>query len=91
MSTVGHNLLPQYTPFLPLVPQIHGTHKQGFHSVPFAHPQAIYALKAAIYELKTMPKGPIHINLSKDVLSSEDFQDFDLCYLCSPLNIKVKD
>ena len=44
--------------------------------------EAIYALKAAIYELKTMPKGPIHINLSKDVLSSEDFQDFDLCYLC---------
>jgi acetolactate synthase-1/2/3 large subunit len=44
--------------------------------------EAMYVLRAAIYELKTMPKGPIHINLSKDVLSSEEFNDFDLCYLC---------
>lgn len=44
--------------------------------------EAMYVLRAAIYELKTIPKGPIHINLSKDVLLSEDFDDFDLCYLC---------
>ena len=44
--------------------------------------EAMYVLRAAIYELKTIPKGPIHINLSKDVLLSEEFNDFDLCYLC---------
>ena len=44
--------------------------------------EAVYALKAALYGLKNNPKGPIHINLSRDVLLSEDFQDFDLCYLC---------
>lgn len=44
--------------------------------------EAMYMLRAAIYELKTIPKGPIHINLSKDVLLQEDFDDFDLCYLC---------
>ena len=44
--------------------------------------EAMYVLRAAIYELKTIPKGPIHINLSKDVLLEEDFNDFDLCYLC---------
>lgn len=44
--------------------------------------EAMYVLRAAIYELKTIPKGPIHINLSKDVLLQEDFDDFDLCYLC---------
>ena len=44
--------------------------------------EAMYVLRAAIYELKTMPKGPIHINLSKDVLLQEKFDDFDLCYLC---------
>ena len=44
--------------------------------------EAMYVLRAAIYELKTIPKGPIHINLSKDVLLAEDFDDFDLCYLC---------
>ena len=44
--------------------------------------EAMYVLRASIYELKTFPKGPIHINLSKDVLLSDDFQDFDLCYLC---------
>ena len=44
--------------------------------------EAMYVLRAAIYELKTMPKGPIHINLSKDVLLQEEFDDFDLCYLC---------
>ena len=44
--------------------------------------EAMYVLRAALYELKSFPKGPIHINLSKDVLLSEEFQDFDLCYLC---------
>ena len=44
--------------------------------------EAVYALKAALYELKNNPKGPVHINLSKDVLLSEDFVDYDLCYLC---------
>ena len=44
--------------------------------------EAIYALKAALYGLKNNPKGPIHINLSHDVLMSEDFMDVDLCYLC---------
>lgn len=44
--------------------------------------EAIYCLKAAIFALKNNPKGPIHINFAKDVLLSEDFQDFDLCYLC---------
>ncbi|AMD16784.1 acetolactate synthase [Methanobrevibacter sp. YE315] len=44
--------------------------------------EAMYVLRAAIYELKTIPKGPIHINLSKDVLLQEEFNDFDLCYLC---------
>ena len=44
--------------------------------------EAMYVLKAALYELKNNPKGPIHINLSKDVLLSEDFDDIDLCYLC---------
>lgn len=44
--------------------------------------EAMYVLRAAIYELKTIPKGPIHINLSKDVLLAEEFEDFKLCYLC---------
>lgn len=44
--------------------------------------EALYCLKAAIFALKNNPKGPIHINFAKDVLLSEDFQDFDLCYLC---------
>lgn len=44
--------------------------------------EAMYVLRAAIYELKTIPKGPIHINLSKDVLLEEEFDDFELCYLC---------
>ena len=44
--------------------------------------EAVYALKAALYGLKNNPKGPIHINLSRDVLQSQEFQDFDLCYLC---------
>ena len=44
--------------------------------------EAMYVLRAAIYEVKTIPKGPIHINLSKDVLLAEVFDDFDLCYLC---------
>lgn len=44
--------------------------------------EAMYVLRAAIYELKTIPKGPIHINLAKDVLLQEDFDDFELCYLC---------
>lgn len=53
--------------------------------------EAMYVLRASIYELKTMPKGPIHINLSKDVLLSEDFQDFDLCYLCEDDLSKISD
>lgn len=44
--------------------------------------EAMYMLRASIYELKNFPKGPIHINLSKDVLLEEEFDDFDLCYLC---------
>lgn len=44
--------------------------------------EAMYVLRASIYELKNFPKGPIHINLSKDVLLQDDFDDFDLCYLC---------
>ena len=44
--------------------------------------EAVFVLRAAIYELKTFPKGPIHINLSKDVMLREDFDDIDLCYLC---------
>ncbi len=44
--------------------------------------EAMYVLRASIYELKNFPKGPIHINLPKDVLLQEDFDDFDLCYLC---------
>jgi acetolactate synthase-1/2/3 large subunit len=44
--------------------------------------EAMYVMRAAIHELKNFPKGPIHINLSKDVLLAEDFDDFDLCYLC---------
>ena len=38
--------------------------------------EAMYVLRASIYELKTIPKGPIHINLAKDVLLQEDFDDF---------------
>ena len=44
--------------------------------------EAMYTLRAALYELKTFPKGPIHINLSKDVLLAEEFDDIKLCYLC---------
>ena len=44
--------------------------------------EAMYVLRASIFALKNNPKGPIHINLSKDVLMSTDFEDFDLCYLC---------
>ena len=44
--------------------------------------EAMYVLRASIYELKNNPRGPIHINLSKDVLLNEEFDDFDLCYLC---------
>ena len=44
--------------------------------------EAMYVLRAAIYELKNIPKGPIHINLSKDILLQGEFDDFDLCYLC---------
>lgn len=53
--------------------------------------EAMYVLRAAIYELKTIPKGPIHINLSKDVLLEEDFNDFDLCYLCEDDLSKIND
>ncbi len=44
--------------------------------------EAVHALKTALYKLKNNPKGPIHINLSRDVLLNEDFVEFDLCYLC---------
>ena len=44
--------------------------------------EALYVLRAALFELKNQPKGPIHINLSKDVLLSEEFSDYELCYLC---------
>ncbi|WP_298499646.1 thiamine pyrophosphate-binding protein [uncultured Methanobrevibacter sp.] len=44
--------------------------------------EVMYVLRAAIFELKNNPKGPIHINLSKDVLLEDTFDDFDLCYLC---------
>ncbi len=54
--------------------------RDSYH--PLNGTEAVYCLRAAIFALKNNPKGPIHINLSKDVLSSEDFQDFDLCYLC---------
>ena len=40
--------------------------------------EAVYALRAAIYKIRHDPKGPVHINLSNDVLLSEEFQDFDL-------------
>ena len=30
--------------------------------------EVMYALRASIYELKNFPKGPIHINLSKDII-----------------------
>lgn len=53
--------------------------------------EAMYVLRAAIYELKTIPKGPIHINLAKDVLLEEDFNDFDLCYLCEDDLSKISD
>ena len=53
--------------------------------------EAIFGLRAAIYELKTMPKGPIHINLSKDVLLQEEFEDYDLCYLCEDDLSKITD
>lgn len=53
--------------------------------------EAMYVLRAAIYELKTIPKGPIHINLSKDVLLEEDFNDFDLCYLCEDDMSKISE
>ncbi|WP_407376543.1 thiamine pyrophosphate-binding protein [Methanobrevibacter sp.] len=44
--------------------------------------EAVFNLRAAIYELKNNPKGPVHINFAKDVLLAEEFEDFDLCYLC---------
>ena len=53
--------------------------------------EAIFMLKASIYELKNFPKGPIHINLSKDVLLQEDFEDIDLCYLCEEDMSKLND
>ena len=44
--------------------------------------EAIYVIRASLYELKNNPKGPIHINLSKDILLADEFDDYDLCYLC---------
>ena len=54
--------------------------QESYH--PLNGTEAVYCLRASLFALKNNPKGPIHINLSKDVLLSEDFQDFDLCYLC---------
>lgn len=54
--------------------------QESYH--PLNGTEAIYCLRASLFALKNNPKGPIHINLSKDILLSEDFQDFDLCYLC---------
>ena len=44
--------------------------------------EAIFMLRSALYELKNNPKGPIHINLSKNILLKTEFNDFELCYLC---------
>ena len=65
--------LPQVEVFRPIV-------RASYN--PLNGTEVMYVLRAAIYELKNNPKGPIHINLSKDVLLSEDFDDIDLCYLC---------
>ena len=54
--------------------------QESYH--PLNGTEALYCLKASLFALKNNPKGPIHINLSKDVLLSEEFQDIDLCYLC---------
>lgn len=54
--------------------------QESYH--PLNGTEAVYCLRASLFALKNNPKGPIHINLSKDVLLSEDFDDFDLCYLC---------
>ena len=53
--------------------------------------EAVFVLKAAIHELKNNPKGPIHINLSKDVMLEEDFDDVDLCYLFEEDFSKIPD
>lgn len=54
--------------------------RSSYH--PLNGSEAIFVLRASIHELKNFPKGPIHINLSKDVLLCEDFEDVRLCYLC---------
>lgn len=53
--------------------------------------EAMYVLRASIFELKNNPTGPVHINFSKDVLLSEEFEDFDLCYLCEDDMSKISD
>ena len=44
--------------------------------------EAVYVLRVALFNLKNNPTGPIHINLSKDVLLESGFSDYDLCTLC---------
>lgn len=53
--------------------------------------EAVFCLRAALFYLKNNPKGPIHINLSKDVLLSEKFEDYDLCTLCENDLSKIGD
>ena len=65
---------------LPQVDVLKPITRASYH--PLNGTEAMYVLRASIHELKNFPKGPIHINLSKDVLLEEDFDDFKLCYLC---------
>lgn len=53
--------------------------------------EAVFCLRVALFYLKNNPKGPIHINLSKDVLLSEEFEDHDLCTLCENDLSKIVD
>ena len=65
---------------LPQVDVLRPITRASYH--PLNGTEAMYVLRASIHELKNFPKGPIHINLSKDVLLQEEFDDFKLCYLC---------
>ena len=78
-----------YFQSLPIVETFKNITRASYN--PLNGTEAAYVLRAAIYELKTMPKGPIHINLSRDVLLSEDFDDFKLCYLCEDDLSKIGD
>jgi len=51
---------------------------KSFH--PLDGKTSILNIKEAIDILKTEPKGPIHINLPKDVLLDEDIGIFDECF-----------